>query len=256
MRLTSLLFIMICFIACAPLFFVPITLSTYQAGKAINEGAAALPYLARSTVGLEEITSKQVNEGLEIKVADTYRWAYGKNLNEVPEDGDTGQKFESMRQATDLLRKVLAGYGFENNNNYVLTSIESAKSEGLILFAVVNREREKFPVESREDAGQIVTISENDSEYFYPYQKDAIGQSLDRVVDWAALTTDCYQQQIHQAMLLTMEANKIIQNQAKQNFWPAKKKWLAGSYMEVFKKQDRLTCAALGIESGRVKPPQ
>jgi hypothetical protein len=47
----------------------------------------------------------------------------------------------------------------------------------------------------------------------------------------------------------------FIQNQTKQDFWPAKKRWLAGRHMEVFGKQDRFMFATLGIDPARVKPP-
>ncbi|MDZ7831492.1 MAG: hypothetical protein U5L07_07050 [Desulfobacterales bacterium] len=256
MRPISFIAIIVCFSACAPLLFAPIGLSTYQAGKAMAEGAAALPYLARSTVDINEINLKQVNQKLKITVADTYRWAYGKNFDEVPSDGDTGHQFKNMRQATQLLQKVLAGYGIENPDKYVFTSIDTAKSEGLILFAAVNRQRERFAVDGGEEGKKAVRVTKNDPAFYSPYQKDAAGRSLDRVVDWAALTTECYQQQIHQAMLLTMEANKIITEQAKPGFWQAREKWLAGGYMEIFETQDRQTCAALDIEAGQVEPPQ
>lgn len=100
------------------------------------------------------------------------------------------------------------------------------------------------------------TVGLNDPAFYSPYQKDAAERTLDSVIDWAVLTTDCYKKQIHQAILVTMEANKIIENQAKPGFWEAKEKWLAGGYMEVFENQDRQTCAVLGIEPERVKPPK
>ncbi len=256
MRPTSLIAIIVCFSACVPLLTVPIGLSIYQAVTAMAEGAAALPYLARSDVDINEINSQEVNQGLKITVADTYRWAYGKSLDEVPSDGDTGHQFENMRQATELLHKVLAGYGIENPDSYVFTSIETVKSEGLILFATVNRDEERIAVASEKGGGKTVHVSKNDPAFYSPYQKDAAGKPLDHVVDWATLTTDCYKQQIHQAMLLTMEANKIITGQTKPGFWQAKKNWLAGGYIEIFETQDRQTCAALGIEPGQVEPPQ
>jgi len=70
------------------------------------------------------------------------------------------------------------------------------------------------------------------------------------VYDWAALPNKCVSQQAYQAILLSLTANKILDQKSDNGYWREERQWIAGNHLSVLVKQDMQVSQALGIEKG------
>ena len=102
--MTLLVTVVVCFSACAPIFFVPISLSTYQDCTAMAGGAAALPHMEKTSRRRFPIVIPAA--GFRI----------------------------GIRQPNSFI-KFLPAMALKSPDSYIFTSIETAKSKGLILFS-------------------------------------------------------------------------------------------------------------------------
>ena len=237
--------------SCALYYNVPIT--GYAMFKSLDVGAPALPYYAYSGSSLDTINTEFVKAKAKVTIEDTYTYGYRQSFKNLPPDGDTGQKFTDMATATRYLQNILKAKGVRGAGSYFLTSIDSAKSFGFTLIAAVHRKNENPVVFDKFGASAQNALTCDDPPYYQPYRYDCKGQPLDTVYEWAALPNDCFDKQGHQAILLTLTANKILENQPKTNYWEAERKWIAGDYKSVVVSQDYMVCQELGIEKGYVQ---
>ncbi|MDX1958496.1 MAG: hypothetical protein SFU98_07985 [Leptospiraceae bacterium] len=206
-----------------------LVLSPLQISLGILEGIASLPYYAET--GLHSI-----NEGLnkaqaKITLDDTYEGAYGKRLQDVNADGDTGEVFRRMKHATKYFQNILKRYGIKNYENYILTSIDTAPN--YILFAVVHRTSKSITVIDKYDKVTIQKFDDEDRLFYEPYQKDSKGLLLDKVVDYGGIPKEYASTQKMQAVLLTIAANSVIENKVANDYWAAEANWIAGNYIKV-----------------------
>jgi hypothetical protein len=234
--------------ACAWYFTTP--LRGYIIAKGLNVGSPALPYLVYSKTTLEAINAEFEKAGARISLADTYQYAYGKSFADLPPSGDTGQAFMDMTTATTYLQNILQAKGVADAETYFLTSIDSARDFGFTLVAAVKRTGKKLTVYDKFGASRQNTLTCENPTFYQPFRYDCEGCLLDTVYEWAALPNDCFSQQGDQAIFLTLTANKLLQNQPKEDYWAAERKWLAGDYRSVVVAQDVLVCRELGIEEG------
>lgn len=235
-------------VSCALYYYIPIT--GYALVKSLEVGAPALPYYAYSDTSLEAINDEFKKAKAKVTIEDTYTYGYGKSFEDVPPDGDTGQKFTDMATATRYLQNILKAKGVRDAGTYFLTSIDSAKSFGFSLIAAVQRKNENPEVFDKFGASSQNFFTCDDPPFYQPYRYDCKGKPLDTVYEWAALPNDCYDNQGHQAILLTLTANKLLQKQALTSYWDAERKWIAGNYKSVVVDQDYMVCQQLGIEKG------
>ncbi len=234
--------------ACSIYFTTP--MYAYQMGKGIDVGTPALPYYAYSNTTLEVINEEFKNANAKVTIEDTYTYGYNKPFKDLDPDGDTGQTFSDMGTATRYLQNILKAKGVSDPENYFLTSIDSAKEFGFTLIAAVHRTEKELTVIDKFGASTENTITCDDPSYYQPYRFDCKGEPLDTVYEWAAVPNDCYEKQGHQAILLTLTANKLLEKTPKTNYWETESKWIAGNYKSVVIDQDYMVCQALGIESG------
>jgi len=234
--------------ACALYFTVP--LATYQMVKGVDVGTPALPYYAYSNTTLEVINKEFQNANAKVTIEDTYTYGYKKSFKNIGPDGDTGQTFSDMVTATGYLQNILKAKGVSDPENYYLTSIDSAKSFGFTLIAAVHRPKKEITVTDKFGASSKNTITCDDPPFYEPYRFDCKGNPLDTVYEWAAVPNDCFEKQGHQAILLTLTANKLLEKNPKTNYWTAERKWILGDYKSVVIDQDYMVCQQLGIESG------
>jgi hypothetical protein len=234
--------------ACALYFTVPF--QAYQMSKGVEVGSPALPYYAYSNSSLEVINDEFKKANAKVTIEDTYTYAYGKSFKGLPPDGDTGQKFNEMSTASRYLQNILKSRGVSDPEHYFMTSIDSAKSFGFTLIAAVYRPNNQLVVLDKFGASSENTLTCEDLPYYQPYRFDCKGNPLDIVYEWAAVPNDCFDKQGHQAILLTLTANKILEKKPKNNYWEAERKWIAGNYKSVVIDQDYMVCQALGIEKG------
>jgi len=248
---TSLLIIAILFpIWGCQLIEVPAT-ATYSIEKALtNVGTSALPYYAYSEISLKKLNQKMKKAEIPVTIGETYELAYGKLFSTVPPDGDTGQFIDDIKKATTYFQRILAGNDVRSADHYFLTSIPDPEDGNFTLFAAVYRPYIYIKVPDKLNPSKKISLTPSDSKFYVPYKKIVDHEGLDTVYEWFALSTDCYDTQRHQAILLTLAANKVIEKKPSPEYWTAEHKWLAGDYMDVLIAQDRAVCRAVGVESG------
>jgi len=234
--------------ACSLYFTIP--MQAYHMAKGLQVGSPALPYYAYSNTSLEIIDREFKTANAKVTIEDVYTHGYGKTFKGLSPDGDTGHTFTDMGTATRYLQGVLKAKGVLDAESYFLTSIDSAREFGFTLIAAVHRKDEKIAVIDKFGASRENTLTCDDPPYYQPYRFDCKGKPLDTVYEWAAVPNDCFEKQGHQAILLALTANKLLEKTPKDNYWDAERKWIAGNYKSVVIDQDYMVCQALGIEEG------
>ena len=206
-------------------------LSPIQIAAGLLEGIASMPYYLSTNI--HEINRGMIDAQASITLDDTYDSAYGKRLNQVPETGDTGEVFRRMKHATNYFHKVLKGYGVRDADRYILTSIDTATSEGYTLFAVVYRPLDTITVVDKYDSNYTRTFHKKDRLFYEPFKNDITGRPLDTIVDWAGLPKEFTKTQKAQAILITMAANAVVDGRKSQDYWEAERRWIAGEFKEI-----------------------
>lgn len=206
-------------------------LSPFQIAAGILQGISSVPYYLG--MSLEKINAGLVEAQAKVTLDDTYESAYGKRIKAVPESGDTGEVFRRMKHASEYLQKVLARYGVKDARHYILTSIDTANSQGYTLFAVVYRPHDSITVIDKYDGKTLRTFTSDDRLFYEPFERDAQGRPLDTLVDWAGLTRDFYATQKAQALMLTMAANSVVGEKRSPDYWEIEKRWIAGEFESI-----------------------
>jgi hypothetical protein len=229
------------------------TMTSVQATNAIKQGAAGLPYLVYSKTDLKRLDETCKLIPTPVSLEDTYQSAYGKKLADVLPEGETGQKFNNMREATQYFQKILKDKGETKPEDYIFTSINTAQKNGYILFAVVKRPERSILVVDKYDMNLHKKLGPQDLEFYQPYLSGLDGNILDTIVDWAGYPNDCISKQSSQAVLMTITANEVLNHEIKKGFWDAEKRWVKGDFKKVMKEQDEKTCIACGFSEGFFK---
>lgn len=225
--------------------FAHLILSPFQIAAGLLEGVASLPYYA--STGLHEINKGLINAQAKVSLDDTYEAAYGKRLDQVPSDGNTGEVFRRMKHATDYFRKVLKQYGIQDPQNYILTSIDTANRDGYTLFAVVYRPAKAITVLDKYDGKTIRNFTSEDRLFYEPFAVDVNGAPLDTIIDWAGIPKEYSDSQKQQAILLTLAANAVASEKRRMDYWPAEKRWVTGEFLDIVKSQNQKVQKSLGI---------
>ncbi|MCU0576894.1 MAG: hypothetical protein MUD15_08745 [Desulfobacterota bacterium] len=224
-----------------------------QVQNAMDLGLSSTPYLVYSNTGLDKINEVCETTKQRVSIEDTYQSAYGKNLEDLLPDGDSGQTFKTMQDASRYLQKILKDKGEPKPEEFILTSIETARKKGYILVAVVQRPRAAIKVADKFVQGSIKDLGPKDLGYYQPYESDSTGTNLDTIVDWAGLPVDCVSKQSSQAILLTLSANKVLNRDIERGYWEAERLWIKGDFDTVMRVQDKKTCEACGFSEGFYK---
>lgn len=243
----SLVCLLIIVAAACQLIETPI--STYYSIEGIDAGVPSMPYYAYSKTGLQKLNHEMEEADIPVTLADTYSEVYGLDFNNIDPIDLSGEVFLDIKQATLAFQKMLKAKHVQYPEHYILTIIDTARDEGLILFAAVYRPRLLIKVPSRNNPNTMQKLTPEDLDFYIPYQSDSYG-ILDTVFEWAALPVRTYQRQSHQAVLLTLTANKVLLRKSKKEFWAEEDKWVSGDYISVAKEQDEVYCQFLGIEKG------
>jgi hypothetical protein len=222
-----------------------LVLAPVQIAAGLVEGVAALPYYAGTGV-------HAINEGLmmaqaKVSLDDTYEAAYGKRLNQVSAEGDTGEVFRRMKHATEYFQKVLKQYGIRQPENYILTSIDTANKDNFTLFAVVYRATKVIEVVDKYDGKTVRRYTSEDRLFYEPFERDLSGRPLDTIVDWAGIPVESYNTQKQQALLLTLAANSVVAEKRRADYWAAERQWIAGAFADIVRKQDEKARQAMKI---------
>ena len=221
-------------VSCGAYVYAP--LFAYNAAEAAREGNAA--------AGIAKVNDEMVRNGATITLAKTYQAAYGKSFKEVPPNGDTGQAFDDMQTATRYFRNLLRNEGVPNANNYVLTRLDHPVRNGIELIAVVYRPNEVIEVSDLNRSGGTKVLMPGSNDYYRPYRTDINDRPLDTVVEWAAVSTDCFSRQGEQAIFLTQTANNLMLQKQNGDFWLAARNWEAGDMGSALLAKNYLVCHA------------
>ncbi len=239
------------FLYACPMNVAQFTVMTpVQVENAIQQGASGLPYLVYSKTDLKRLDETCKLIPTPVTIEDTYLSAYGKKLADVLPEGETGQKFNNMREASQYFQKILIYKGELKPEDYIFTSINTAQKNGYILFAVVKRSERSISVVDKYDKNLHKKLGPQDLEFYQPYQSEINGTILDTIVDWAGYPNDCISKQSSQAVLMTIAANEVLSHEFKKGYWVEEKRWVNGDFKKVMKEQDEKTCIACGFSEG------
>jgi len=194
----------------------------------LAEGIASAPYFVDAD--LHQMDSVMRDSDAKVSMGRTYEYAYDVPFEQVPVTGDTGQVFRDMLSATRHFQNVLRGYGVEDAQNYILTAVRTADREGYTLYALVYRPQSSIQVR---DGGRVVTLTAADEAFYRPFDRDAAGQPVDMVIDWAGVPRTSIRTQKGQAILMTLAANSALINRRSDDYWAIEKRWAAGGYKAV-----------------------
>ncbi|MBT8342117.1 MAG: hypothetical protein HKP58_04745 [Desulfatitalea sp.] len=211
--------------------FAHLVLSPVQIAAGVLEGISALPYYMSTSI--HDINKGLIDAQASITLDDTYDSAYGHRQSEVNEEGETGEVFRRMKHASQTFQVVLKKYGVSDYDRYILTSIDTANDAGYTLFAVAYRPVDSIRVVDKYDASKIREFKKGDRLFYEPFQKDAAGRPLDRIVDWAGMPRETIKTQKGQSMLLTLAANAVIENRSGDEYWEAEKQWIAREFRNI-----------------------
>ncbi len=235
-------------LACAHTLFIP--LETNQIAKGIHAGVPALPYFVYSKISLQILNEEFKKSNAAITLEDTYNTAYIFSFEDIPADGNTGQEFDKMETASRLLQNILKSRGINDSEHYLMTSMDTANADGYILIAAVYRPSNTIAVFNKFNFLARQTLTSEDPAFYRAYKTDDTRKTLDIVYEWAALPIECVSSQAYQAILLTLAANKILEQKEENNYWAEERQWIAGNYLSVMVKQDIKVSQALGFEKG------
>lgn len=206
-------------------------LSPLQIAAGLLEGIASVPYFLSTNI--HEVNRGMVEAQAKIGLDDTYEAAYGTKLANVPANGDTGEVFRRMKNATASFQKVLHTYGVNDAERYILTSIDTANKEGYTLFAVAYRPENSVRVFDKYNPAVVRNFRKEDRLFYEPFQKDVNGRALDTIIDWAAMPREDIKTQKAQAILITLAANSVVEGKKSPEYWEIEHRWIAGQFREI-----------------------
>jgi len=151
-----------------------------------------------------------------------------------------------MKQATQFFQQVLKQYGISDSEHYILTNIDESSGEYSLL-AVIYRSVETIEVIDKYDGKTIHSFSIDERLFYEPYLKDTKGNTLDTIIDWAALSKESIQTQKAQAILITLAANSVLNEKRTPEYWEIEKRWLAGEARDVIKQRSEDIKKRMGV---------
>ncbi len=194
------------------------------------EGIASLPYYLDSDI--HAMNREMEAADSDVTLDRTYQYAYNRPLETVPESGDTGKVFRHLKPATEHFQKVLKGYGVEDYDRYLITAVRTADRDGYTLYSIVYRAERTIRV--RDAYGRVRSLSPSDNrDYYKAFERDAGGNPLDVVIDWAGVPRTVIKTQKGQAILMTLAANSVLINRRSDDYWAVEQRWTEGDYKQI-----------------------
>ncbi|MBI2204180.1 MAG: hypothetical protein HYU41_10060 [Candidatus Rokubacteria bacterium] len=206
----------------------------------IVQGLAFLPY----TIG---VGLKELNEALlradAVPLDDSYKAAFQTSMNDPKVDQQTGEiqgheglygryKPEAMFEVNRAFHRLLVSQGMPEakTRHYVLGgNYQYAWTRNEILLAVMYRHPGPQPFRTSSKATGILTTFRPDQRAWHePYERDAGGQVIDEVIDWAALEYKVLRHDKVVATLLVLAAEAVKADKRAHDYWPTERRWRAG----------------------------
>lgn len=219
-------------------------LSPFMIVAGLLEGVSTLPYFISSD--LHEMNRAMVESNAKVDLGRTYEYAYGEQIENVPESGDTGKIFRHLSEATQHFQRVLKGYGVEDYEHYVLTGVRTADRDGYTLYAVVFRPDIMVQVL---EGGKPRALEPRDRDYYKPIERDAFGKQMDVIIDWAGVSRTSIRTQKGQAILMTIAANSVLVNRRSDDYWDVEQRWMAGDFKSIVAERKQYLDQRMGVNS-------
>jgi hypothetical protein len=209
-------------------------LSPVQTALSIIGGIPFIPVFAKKSIKTINEFMKQGKVKLTLEF--TYENAYEKKWKDVNDEGDTGQVFKNMLEASMYFHKLLMKIDIKNAENYYLTSIDNDKNATLL--AVVYRKNKIANVNGKYNPESILSFNSKEPNFYEPYQFDSDNKPLDTIIDFGGVEKTSLSTQKLQSILLTMATNSVLQKKKSPEYWEIEKRWLAGEVEEIMQDQN------------------
>jgi hypothetical protein len=128
---------------------IEVPISMFYSIKGVDAGVPSMPYFAYSKAGLERLNREMEEAGSPVTLANTYDIVYGLDFKKIDPGEPVWDVFYDMKQATRAFQKILMARRVTHAEHYILTINDSARDQGLILFAAVYRPRLVISVPSK-----------------------------------------------------------------------------------------------------------
>lgn len=222
-------------------------LSPLMIAAGLAQGLAFLPYTIGT--GLAEL-NRGLLQAQAVSLDDSYKATFGVTTTDPhvnPKSGEVrGQEGlygryrpEAIFEANRAFQRLLVSQGMpeEQARNYVLTgNYRYAWSRGQILLAVVYRHPGNQPFRvSAKQTGIVTTFRPDQRGWHEPYERDAQGQVIDEVIDWAALEYVLLRQDKIVATLMVIAVEAVKSGKRSPDYWQAERRWMAGETTEVMR---------------------
>ncbi len=217
-----------------------LVLSPLMIAAGLAQGLAFLPYTLG--MGLGEL-NKVLLQANAVSLDDSYKATFGVSVADQHVDQKTGDVYgqeglygrfkpEAIFEANRAFQRLLVSQGMKEDQarNYTLTgNYRYAWSRGHILLAVVYRHPGAQPFRAAAKQTGIVTTFRPDQRGWYePYERDASGQAIDEVIDWAAMEYAVLRQDKLVATLMVLAAEAVKSGKRAPDYWPTERRWQAG----------------------------
>jgi len=217
-----------------------LVLSPLMIAAGLAQGLAFLPYTLG--MGLGEL-NKVLLQANAVSLDDSYKATFGVSVADQHVDQKTGDVYgqeglygrfkpEAIFEANRAFQRLLVSQGMKEDQarNYTLTgNYRYAWSRGHILLAVVYRHPGAQPFRAAAKQTGIVTTFRPDQRGWYePYERDASGQAIDEVIDWAAMEYAVLRQDKLVATLMVLAAEAVKSGKRTPDYWQTERRWQAG----------------------------
>lgn len=215
-------------------------LSPLMIVSGIAQGLAFLPYTVG--MGLNEL-NQALLQANAVSLDDSYKATFKVSMQEGQVDQKTGDvqgqdglygryKPEAIFEANRAFQRLLVSQGMPEARarHYVLAGNYSyAWTRNQILLAIVYRHPGAQPFRTTSKTTGIVTTFRPDQRAWHePYERDANGQAIDEVIDWAAMEYKALRHDKVVATLMVLAAEAVKADKRAHDYWQTERRWLAG----------------------------
>ncbi len=224
-----------------------LVLSPLMIASGLAQGLAFLPYTLGT--GLGEL-NKALLQANAVSLDDSYKATFGVPITDQHVDQKSGDVYgqeglygrfkpEAIVEANRAFQRLLVSQGMKEDQaqNYTLTgNYRYAWSRGHILLAVVYRHPGPQPFRAAaKQTGIITTFRPDQRGWYEPYERDASGQAIDEVIDWAAMEYALLRQDKLVATLMVLGAEAVKSGKRAPSYWGAERRWQAGETAAILK---------------------
>ncbi len=223
---------------------VNLILSPFMIAAGLLQGLAFLPYTVGMSLG--ELNRALV-EAQAVPLDDAYRATHGVGIADSKVDQQTGavagsglygrRRPEAMLEATRAFQRLLVSQGMpeERAQHYVLTgNYTQVATQGHILLAVVYRHPAMGPFRAvSKHTGIATTFRPEQMAWREPYERDATGQVVDEVIDWAGFEYGLLRDDKVVATLMVLAAEAVKSGKRAPDYWTHERRWMQGESGQV-----------------------